>query len=139
MRKNIFKNLFLGFAAILMVASVITSRAQSKAANPKVYAVINKAAWCPACKKNEQKIVSEVIPACKELSVAFVGNDMTDESTTEHSKKDLKSKNLYTSVQEYKATGMILLIDANTKKVVKTISVSEPAEKIIKEITKSQG
>ncbi len=129
------------FAVIATVGSSIffSAKAQTKAPTPKVYAVINKADWCPTCQANGAKVMNEVIPACKNLNVKFVANDLTNEQTVSKSAAELKKYNVFNAVRETKSTGLILLVDAKTKKVIKQISVSKPSEEIIKEIKLAQG
>lgn len=82
--------------------------------------------------------MSEVLPACSKLSVQFVANDLTNEKSISKSTVELKKFSVFNSVKETNKTGVILLIDAKTKKVVKEISVSLPSTEIIKQIKESQ-
>ncbi len=132
--------------SMLLVLSILfgsffslTSNAQSKTSTSKVYAIINKADWCPACKANGGRVMNEVIPACKDLNVQFLPNDLTNAQTTEKSAKALKNNNVYSSIKDIKTTGVILLVDAKTKKVIKQISVTLATNEIVKEITAAQG
>ena len=79
------------------------------------------------------------MPACKNLNVKFVANDLTNEQTIAKSTLELKKNKVFNAVKETKSTGLILLVDAKTKKVIKQISVTAPAEEIIKQITAAQG
>ncbi|MDE3145490.1 MAG: hypothetical protein KGL19_15140, partial [Bacteroidota bacterium] len=84
------------------------------------------------------KIVNEIIPACKNLNVKVVANDLTNKKTIAASNIELNKNDVYNSVKEIHATGLILLVDAKTKKIIKQISVKTPADEIIKEITAAQ-
>lgn len=139
MKKVMIKSMLFAFIAILGSSVFFTANAQTKSGTPKVYAVINRADWCPACQANGSKVMNEVMPACKSLNVKFVANDLTNEQTIAKSTAELKKNKLFNSVKETKSTGVILLVDAKTKKVVKEISVTKPADEIIKEITAAQG
>ncbi len=102
----------------------------------KIIAVINKADWCPVCQINGEKVMNEVMPVFKESGVLFMMNDLTDESTKEDSKKMLEEKKIFEAVKKIKSTGLILLVDAMTGKLLEKISVAEPAEKLIEAIRK---
>jgi len=104
-----------------------------------VYAVINRADWCPVCQANRTKVMNKVILVCKNLNVKFVANDLTDEQPITKSTTELKKNKLFNAVKKIKSTGLILLVDTKTKKIIKQISVTKPAEEIIKEITAAQG
>ena len=120
--KNVaIKSMLFAFIAILGSSVFFSANAQSKSTTPKVYAVINRADWCPACQANGAKVINEVMPACKNLNVKFVANDLTNEQTIARSTAELKKNKVFNAVKETKSTGMILLVDAKTKKVIKQI------------------
>jgi hypothetical protein len=81
--------------------------------------------------------MNKVMPACKNLKVKFLANDLTDVATISKSTAELKKNKVYNSVKETKSTGVILLVDA--KIIIKQISVTKPTEEIIKEITAAQS
>lgn len=138
--KNVaLKSMLLALVAIVGSSVFFSANAQSKTAAPKVYAVINKANWCSACQANGERMMKEVIPACKNLKVKFVANDLTDATSISRSTTELQKNNIYNSVKETKSTGVILLVDAKTKKVIRQISVTRPSEEIIKEIIAAQS
>lgn len=142
MKKLIIKTMFVAFLAFsftTLLASVQTQSKQTKEIEPKVFAVINKADWCPTCQANGSRIMSEVMPACKNLKVKFLPNDLTNNQTITKSGEDLKKNKLTAAVEPVKSTGVILLIDAKTKKLIKQISVARPSAEIIKEITAAQS
>jgi hypothetical protein len=139
MKNVVIKSITLAFIAMIASSFLFIAKAQSKTPAPKVYVVINKADWCPVCQANGERVMNEVMPACKNLDVKFVANDLTNEQTIAKSSAELKQNKVYNSVKETKSTGVILLVDAKTKKVIKQISVSKPSVEIIKEITAAQG
>lgn len=139
MKKVVIKSVWFALIAIVGSSIFFSANAQTKATTPKVYAVINKADWCPTCQANGAKLMNEVMPACMNLKVKFVANDLTNEQTVAKSATELKKYNVFNAVKETKSTGVILLVNAKTKKVIKQISVSKPSEEIIKEITAAQG
>lgn len=139
MKKAVIQSMLFAFVAIIGSSVLFSAKAQTKTVSPKVYAVINKAEWCHVCQANGGKVMNEVIPACINLKVKFVPNDLTNKQTTVKSAAYLKKVKIYGAVKDTKSTGLILLVDAKTKKVIKQISVTKPAEEIIKEITAAQG
>jgi hypothetical protein len=118
--------------SVFLLLFCVTGMAQSK-----ITAVINRADWCPVCKANGEKVMKEVIPVFNESNVQFVMNDLTDEATIASSKIMLTDKKVYDAVMKIKSTGQILLVDMEKGKLVKKISVAEPADKIIEAIKKS--
>lgn len=139
MKKVVIKSMLLALVAIVGSSIFFSAAAQSKAATPKVYAVINKADWCPVCQANGARVMNEVMPACKNLKVKFMANDLTNDQSIAKSAAELKKSKVYNAVKETKSTGVILLVDAKTKKVIKQISVAKPTDEIIKEITAAQS
>lgn len=139
MKKTTIKSILVTFVLLVGSSIFFSASAQTKAAAPKVYAVVNKADWCPACQANGARVMNEVMPACKNFKVKFLANDLTNEKTVAASATELKMNKVYNAVKETKLTGLILLVDAKTKKVVKQISVTRPTEEIIKEITAAQS
>jgi len=124
------------FSVFAMVFLSLSAAAQSSA---KVIAVISRADWCPVCQANGKKIMQEVIPACKNLQVHFVINDLTNDKTIARSKKILEKQDVENAVEDLKSTGVIILVDNKTKKVLQTISFAEPTDKIVQTIKAAQG
>jgi hypothetical protein len=138
MKNVVFKTrmyvvLSLFFAIVLFGTS---AKAQT---STKVIAVINRADWCPVCKANGARVMKEVIPACKDMSVQFVTNDLTNKKTIAQSKATLQKDNVLDAIEGKKSTGVIILVDSKTKKVLQIISVSEPTDKIVQTIKSEQG
>lgn len=131
MRKNFIIPVLL-FIAILLAA--VSGNAQ---VGKKVIAVINRADWCPVCQANEEKMMKDVMPVFKESNIQFVMNDLTNDATKASSKMKLDEAKVYGAVKKISATGLLLLIDAETGKLLKKISVAEPVEKLVKTIKMS--
>ena len=117
-----------------LLFSVITGTAQQ---GRKVIAVINKADWCPVCQTNGEKMMKEIIPVFNESNVQFVMNDLTNDATKADSKMALDKVKAYDAVKKISATGWLLLVDAETGKLLEKISVAEPVEKLVKTIKQS--
>lgn len=139
MKNAVIRSMMLTFIAVIGSSVFFSAKAQATTTSPKVYVVINKADWCPVCQANGPRIMSEVMPACKDLNVKFVANDLTNEQTIATSTEALKKNKVFNAVKEINATGVILLVDAETKKIIKQISVNKSTEEIVKEITAAQS
>jgi hypothetical protein len=139
MKKIVSKSMLAPFFALISLSVSLGGNAQAKDTPPRVYAIINKADWCPVCQANGSKVMNEVMPACRNLDIKFLANDLTNEQTIAKSATELKKAKVFNAIKETNATGLILLVDTKTKKIIKQISVAKPAEEIIKEITAAQG
>jgi ketosteroid isomerase-like protein len=117
-----------------LLFSAITGNAQE---GRKVIAVINKADWCPVCQTNGEKMMKEIMPVFNESNVQFVMNDLTNDATKADSKMALDKVKAYDAVKKISATGWLLLVDAETGKLLEKISVAEPVEKLVKTIKQS--
>jgi ketosteroid isomerase-like protein len=117
-----------------LLFSAITGNAQE---GRKVIAVINKADWCPVCQTNGEKMMKEIMPVFNGSNVQFVMNDLTNDATKADSKMTLDKVKAYGAVKKISATGWLLLVDAETGKLLEKISVAEPVEKLVKVIKQS--
>lgn len=117
-----------------VVLSIFTASAQQ---NKKIIVVINKAGWCPICQANGEKVMKEVMPVFNESNVQFIMNDLTNVSSKADSKMKLEEAKVYPAVKKITSTGLLLLVDAESGKLLEKISVAEPADKLIMAIKKS--
>lgn len=124
-------------ASFMLGLLVFTSIAAISQEGKKVIAVINRADWCPVCQKNGEKVMKEVMPVFNESNVQFIMNDLTNDATKEKSKMMLKENKVYDAVKKTTSTGLILLVDATTGKLIDKISVAETKEKLIETIKQS--
>ncbi len=113
---------------VLMMLFAVASFAQSQ---PKVIAVVNTASWCPACQANGQRVEKDIVASyAGSYDVAFVVNNLTDDATKATSKITLEEKGVYDAVSSIKSTGLIVLVDANTKKVISQVAVAKTTDEI---------
>lgn len=113
---------------ILMMLFGVASFAQ---AQPKVYAIINTASWCPACQANGERVEKDIVASYKgNADIAFIVNDLTDDASKAKSKTNLEESGVYTAVSTIKGTGQIILVDAVTKTVIETVPVKKATEDI---------
>ncbi len=129
MKKAVQKCTLLAF--ILLVSTMtVTVNAQTKETS-KIVAVLNRADWCPVCKANETRIMQDVIPRGKDFNVQFIINDLTNKNTIDKSKSELEKYNAFENSRQVKPTGVIIFIDRESGKILKTVSIAEPPDKII--------
>ena len=91
MKSVSLKSMLLALVVIIGSSIFFSANAQSKSTEPKVYAVINRADWCPTCQANGARVMNEVMPACKDLKVKFLANDLTNASTSKITPVDFVS------------------------------------------------
>ncbi len=129
MKKAVQKFRLLAF--ILFVSTMtMTAKAQTTETS-KIVAVLNRADWCPVCKANETRIMQDVIPRGKDFNVQFIINDLTNKNTIDKSKSELEKYNAFENSRQVKPTGVIIFIDRESGKILKTVSIAEPPDKII--------
>jgi thiol-disulfide isomerase/thioredoxin len=115
----------------LLVLMMLFGLAAFAQGQPKVYAVINTASWCPACQANGERVEKEIVASYKgNTDVAFLVNNLTDDASKAKSKTTLEEKGVYNSVSSIKGTGQIILVDANTKKVIEQVPVKKSTDEI---------
>jgi thiol-disulfide isomerase/thioredoxin len=96
----------------------------------KVIAVVNKAEWCPVCEKNGMRAMETFKENNKDMSIQFVGNDLTNDETKKESAKELKKVGLDKAMADKKGTGLVYFFDANSKKLINQISVAKSNEEL---------
>lgn len=119
----------------LLIKSALISSENNTA---KVIVVINSASWCGVCKKNGPRLEQTILPAyMKDSNYQVIVNDLSDDSTKAASTKLLADAGLVGFDKEHKSTGMIFLIDAQSKKQISSISVTKSDEEIKKAFNQS--
>lgn len=121
----------------LMLLFAVASFAQSDAAETevKVIAIVNTASWCPACQANGKRVEKDIVASYKgNANIAFVVNDLSDKTTKKASKELLEDKGVYDTMKKIKSTGLIVLVNAETKEVIKQLKVKATTEELKKEI-----
>jgi hypothetical protein len=98
--------------ACLLTASML-GLAQEKQINQtvKLIAVVNQANWCAVCKANGQRFV-ELINSYSSQGVSVYFNDLTNDTTTQASKKILEKEGLYDAVITIPRKGMGKMLKA---------------------------
>ena len=111
----IFLGLLVGMAPVM---------AQMESSSPKLIALKFHADWCGGCKAMGP-VFTDLQNHFDGTPVLFVVLDFTNKTSKHHSKMMAAGLGLKEVMMENKGTGFILLVDANTKKVVKKLSSSD--------------
>ncbi len=99
--------------------------------NESIIVMVNTADWCPACKTNGQRIEKEVVSSYMgNETFSIVVNDLSNKESKKTSKASLEKLGIEKLAKKNKTTGMIYFIDAQTKEIVKEISVTKSTEEI---------
>lgn len=120
--------------SFFIVTLFIFSLSSFAQTSTKVIAVVTKADWCPTCKANGPRVVTEVLSLYKEPQVKIIVNDLTNKETKANSKTILKSEGIEKATSRSNTTGEITLINASNKKVISKISVAKSNTEILKAI-----
>ena len=120
------KYLTFGLLAMLMAAFMLqpaSTHAQTK--SPQLIAAVFHADWCGKCKQMGPNVMKTMASYKADKAVKFVRFNLTDDSTKAQSAK-LAARNGITPVwNSNQKTGMVLLVDAKTRKVVGTIVATD--------------
>ncbi len=121
-------------AALTMAFALHAQPGQAKSTSPQVIAAIFHADWCGSCKKMGPDVMKTMQGYKGDGNVKFVKFDLTNDATKKQSKA-LAARNGITPVyNSYGKTGMVLLVDGKTRKVIGKIdsndSQAEMKEKI---------
>ncbi|MDR0792331.1 MAG: hypothetical protein LBE82_03410 [Chitinophagaceae bacterium] len=120
----------IGFAVLITVMSVFAANAQN--ASPKAIALLNKASWCPVCQANGARVEKDLMPMLmQDKNILLVMNDLSDDKTKAASKEMLNKAGIASIAKKNTGTGMLYFIDAKSKKVISSVSIAEPNEKIM--------
>ncbi|MCG9879465.1 MAG: hypothetical protein MH472_02595 [Bacteroidia bacterium] len=111
----------------LLMFSISGLQAQTSApSNAKVIIVVSTAKWCPPCKKHGARVEKEVVSQfASNEQFAIVVNDLSDANSILNSAPAIESRGLTELLSKNKTTGVLYLVDANTKKIISKVSVKE--------------
>jgi len=115
------------------------SPAQAKPRSPQVIAAVFHADWCGKCKQMEPSAMKTMASYARNKDVKFVKFDLTSDSTKAQSAK-LAARNGITPVwNSYQKTGMVLLVDGKTRRVVDTIVSTDSHKDMKRKIEAAKG
>jgi thiol-disulfide isomerase/thioredoxin len=120
--------------SILVFSLLVTVSAFGQSA-PKVIAVINKADWCSVCKANGDRAMAAFTKNNTDGAIAFVGNNVTDDTSEKKSAEELKKYGLDKVIQKYTGTGVAYFFNPTTKTLLTEISLAEPDNKLAEALT----
>lgn len=122
---------------LLLFAYQPTADAQSAAqanSDLKIIGVKMYADWCGKCKQLDPKL-SNVKPQFEGQPILFTQFDMTNDFTTNQSKKLAGLLGLSNLFQEHEgSTGYMVLLDANTHEVLKILKHNQSEKELKQEI-----
>jgi thiol-disulfide isomerase/thioredoxin len=123
----------------LLLVSMSSLQAQTDApSNAKVIIVVSTAKWCPPCKKHGARVEKEVVSQfASNEQFAIVVNDLSDANSIKNAAPAIEAKGLTELLAKNKTTGVLYLVDANTKKIISKVSVKESSEELTKAIQSS--
>lgn len=122
----LFITLFLGYAA-----SAQTKSKSNQATTTKLVVLVNTASWCPACQANGKRVEQEVISSyMKNSKCQVVVNNLSDDKSKAISKKECESAGITKIAEGHTATGMIYLVNSQTKEIIGQISVIKTSDEI---------
>ncbi len=112
----------LGLLALFaLLLTLQASPAHAKSHSSKVVAAVFYADWCPLCKQMGPSVMKTMQGYMGDKSVKFVKFDLTNEATKKQSAK-LAARNKLTPIwKANQKTGMVLLVNGRTHKVIDTI------------------
>jgi len=113
--------------AFLLVILTSSMFAQT---NSKVIAVINKAEWCPACKKNGERAMKTFKRNNKNGNFIFIQNDLTNDKTKLKSNKEIQKYGLLDVMTNKKSTAVVFFFNPVTKKLISKIGISKSDEEL---------
>ena len=123
-------------AVALVMSFSFTTNAQK--VQPKVIALITKASWCVVCQTNGPRFMKDIMPMIRgNKEVQIIINDLSDKKTTATSRRPLQKAGIDYFAEKNPATGMLYFFNANTKKLLSSVSLAQSNEEIEKAYQKA--
>ena len=123
-------------AVALVMSFSFTTNAQK--VQPKVIALITKAFWCVVCQANGPRFMKDIMPMIRgNKEVQIIINDLSDKKTTATSRRPLQKAGIDDFAEKNLATGMLYFFNANTKKLLSSVSLAQSNEEIEKAYQKA--
>lgn len=100
-----------------------------------VLVVVNTATWCGTCRSNGPRVEEEILSKyMNDERYQVIVNNLSDETTITESNKALEEAGILNFASENNGTGLIYMLNADSKEMISKISVSKSTEKIIAEL-----
>jgi len=123
-------------AVALVMSFSFTTSAQK--VQPKVIALITKASWCVVCQANGPRFMKDIMPMIRRnKEVQIIINDLSDKKTTATSRRTLQKADIDDFAEKNPATGMLYFFNADTKKLLSSVSLAQSNEEIEKAYQKA--
>ena len=120
MKKSLL-NLVLGVFLLTLGSAAAFGQCEGESKEAKLYAVASHADYCSACKKIAPSVMT-LAEKLKDQPVEFIKFDFTSDETKSENAKTAKELGLEEILAGNKGTGFVVLVDANTKKSVGTLT-----------------
>lgn len=128
MKKLIFGMLFLLGALNLNAQD---SKSNPKSTEKQILVVVNTANWCHVCKANGPRVKENVLANyMTNKNCKVIVNNLSDDATKKSSQEEIARAGISDTMKDLNASGMIYLIDAESKKVINSVSVAKTNEEI---------
>lgn len=126
------------FSLVVIIAFLGIAMAKAQTQNPKIIALLNKASWCSVCRTNGPRVEKDLMPMLmQDKNVQVIMNDLSDKKTISKSLPMIKKAGIASFAKENTGSGMLYFIDANSKKLITSISIDESNEDIMMAYKKS--
>ncbi len=124
------KSVLTSFALVLFFSVSVMGQSEAQ-----VIAVVNHADWCPVCKNNGERAQAAFKANNTDGEIQFVVNNLTNDETKSASLKELKSVGLNKAMAANKGTGVAYFFDADTKKLISSVSVAKSDQELAEELS----
>lgn len=131
------KRLITGLMTVFLLAltsNIATAQQQEADDSPEILGVLMYADWCSKCEVLDPKL-QKIEPEFENKGILFTRFDMTDDFTTEQSAMLARLLGLNDLFKEHEGrTGYMVLLDAETHEVLKTLKHDKSEEELKGEI-----
>jgi hypothetical protein len=129
-KQIIFAALLTAVTFIFINSSVVNAQDASAVTDtyvqdgPSLYVVVQRSDMCTMCEDNYDRWNKDVVGYYSgRPSIIFMNYDITNDKTIENTKADIDKYGLTDLVNANKRPGRVLLINPNTKQIVKMLDI----------------
>jgi thiol-disulfide isomerase/thioredoxin len=127
--KNLTGSLIVIIALLMFSGSQV--KGLEKTDDKKVIVMVNTAKWCPACKKNGDRVEVDILAQYRNNpNYQIIINDLSTKETKKASEVVYTVAGIAGVAKSNNSTGVIYFINSDTKLLISTISVIKTTEEI---------
>lgn len=127
--KNLTGSLIVIITFLMFSGSQV--KGLEKTDDKKVIVMVNTAQWCPACKKNGNRVEVDVLSQYRNNpNYQIIINDLSTKETKKASEVVYTVAGIAGVAKSNNSTGVIYFINSDTKLLISTISVTKTTEEI---------